>query len=103
MPRLPPARFGTQLNYSLGIFSTYLRVFHGTEQDNPGANELSTDAWTRLDAALHWRVPTRAGEFTAYFKGNNLTDAEIRNSTSFLRNVAPEPGRGFEIGLRYAL
>ena len=103
VPRLPPARFGTQLNYSLGIFSTYLRVFHGTEQDNPGANELSTDAWTRLDAALHWRVPTRAGEFTAYFKGNNLTDAEIRNSTSFLRNVAPEPGRGFEIGLRYAL
>lgn len=103
VPRLPPARIGTQLNYVLGNFSTYVRVFHGTEQDNPGANELPTDAWTRLDAALYWRIPTGSGALTAFVKGNNLTNAEIRNSASFLRDVAPEPGRGFELGLRYEL
>jgi iron complex outermembrane receptor protein len=32
--------------------------------------------------------------------GNTLFDDNIRNSTSYLRNFAPEPGRGAEIGVR---
>jgi iron complex outermembrane receptor protein len=31
----------------------------------------------------------------------NLADEEIRLSTSFLRDVAPEAGRSVEAGLRY--
>jgi len=39
-----------------------------------------------------------AGEL--YFNVRNLTNAEIRNSTSFLRNYASEPGRAVELALR---
>ena len=35
-----------------------------------------------------------------FAKGNNLLNQTIRNSTSFLRNFAPEPGRGVEVGVR---
>jgi iron complex outermembrane receptor protein len=36
-----------------------------------------------------------------YAKGTNLLDEEIRNHTSFLKNFAPEAGRGVRIGIRY--
>ena len=35
-----------------------------------------------------------------FASGNNLLNDNIRNSTSYLRNFAPEPGRGAEIGVR---
>lgn len=102
VPRVTPARLGAQLNYSVSKWNTYVRVHHGFEQNNPGENELPTDAWTRVDAAVYLTLPTGAGDVTLFLKGNNLTNAEIRNSTSFLRNYAPEPGRGAELGLRYS-
>jgi len=33
-------------------------------------------------------------------KGNNLLNQTVRNSTSFLKAVAPEPGIGAEIGVK---
>jgi len=35
-----------------------------------------------------------------FVKANNLLNETIRNSTSFLKEVAPEPGRGAEVGIR---
>ncbi|WP_332310060.1 hypothetical protein [Methylomonas lenta] len=35
-----------------------------------------------------------------FAKGNNLLNKNIRNSTSYLRNFAPEAGRGAEVGFR---
>jgi iron complex outermembrane receptor protein len=35
-----------------------------------------------------------------FARGNNLLDQSIRNATSFLRSIAPEPGIGGEIGVR---
>ncbi|MDA1342792.1 MAG: hypothetical protein O2966_02715 [Proteobacteria bacterium] len=39
-------------------------------------------------------------EILLFAKGKNLLDKNIRNSTSHLRNFAPEPGHSAEIGLR---
>ena len=53
-------------------------------------------------------VQTRQGDATfkgyeakllVFVKGNNLLNQNIRNSTSYLRNWAPEPGRGAEVGV----
>jgi len=35
--------------------------------------------------------------------GRNLGNAQVRNSASFLRNYAPEPGRLVQIGLQATL
>lgn len=101
VPRLPPATLGSQLNYSVDAWSFYLRGTHGFEQDKPGENETPTDAWTRVDAAAYVNIGLQDSLLTVFVKGNNLTNAEIRNSVSFLRDLAPAPGRGFELGLRY--
>jgi hypothetical protein len=39
-------------------------------------------------------------EILLYAKAKNLLNENIRNSTSYLRNFAPEPGRSAEIEIR---
>ena len=72
-------------------------------QDEPGFNETETAGYWLLNTSASYKLA--AGDRTDLFffvKGNNLLDQEIRNSTSFLRNVAPEAARGVELGLRVA-
>lgn len=65
-------------------------------------------AWERSKyARLHFFEPQHrlqgynphGADVLLFAKGNNLLDENIRNSTSFLRNFAPESGRGAEIGV----
>jgi len=39
-------------------------------------------------------------EVLLFAKGKNMLNENIRNSTSYLRNFAPEPGRSAELGIR---
>ena len=41
-----------------------------------------------------------SSKFVVFAKANNLLDQTIRQSVSYLRNIAPAAGRGFEIGIR---
>jgi len=45
-------------------------------------------------------LDVHGADVMVFAKANNLLDENIRNSTSYLRNFAPEPGRGAEIGFR---
>ncbi len=99
VPRMPPARLGAQFNIDLHNWSGFVRVHHGFEQDKPGANETPTAAYTRVDAGLFYSVNLPSSTWQIFLKGNNLGNAEIRSSTSYLRDFAPEPGRGLELGL----
>lgn len=101
VPRLPPLRYGLQLDYGHRAWAGHLRLTRAEAQNNPGNNESPTDGYLLLDAALNYQF--KAGSYADllfFIKGNNLLDEEIRNAASFLRNVAPEPGRGVEFGLR---
>lgn len=101
VPQMPPLRWGFQVDYVLGEWSSNLRLTRGEAQDHPGVNEANTPDYVRLDLATHYHVEDFHGaEVMLYAKGNNLLDENIRNSTSFLRNLAPESGIGAEIGVR---
>lgn len=99
VPRLPPARVGVNADYNWQNALAGISLTHGFEQDRPGINEAPTQSYTRVDIHLSYSQ----GPWTAFAKGNNLGDEEIRNATSFLRELAPEPGRSWVIGLRYNL
>jgi iron complex outermembrane receptor protein len=49
-----------------------------------------------------YRLPLAGGELVSFVTLNNVGDEEIRLSTSFLRDVAPEAGRAIEAGIRYS-
>ncbi|CAL1241310.1 TonB-dependent receptor [Candidatus Methylocalor cossyra] len=102
VPRLPPLRYGLQLDYAYGNhWSAFLRLTRGERQDHPGANDSPTPGYVLLNLGLQYE--TRAfqdAKLLVFAMANNLLDENIRNSTSYLRNFAPEPGRGAELGLR---
>ncbi len=100
VPRLPPYRLGIGLGYARGGFDAELRTVHAAEQDDPGAHESVTDSYQRFDASASYRWSAGALEYLLFARGKNLGDEDIRNSSSLLRDVAPEPGRSLEVGLR---
>jgi len=38
---------------------------------------------------------------TVSLRGRNLTDAEIREHASYLKDIAPSPGRSVSLGLAF--
>ena len=102
VPRMPPQRIGSRLQIEGRQLSAYLSVVDAAEQDKPGLNEFETDGYTRWDAGVSYRVETASTqEYLLFLRAKNLSDEEIRNSTSFLRDVAPESGRSIEAGIRF--
>lgn len=101
VPQQPPLRWGFQLDYLLDELSTSFVLTRGEQQNLPGAFESNTSDYTLLNLSAHYHITELFGNDVMVFaKANNLLNENIRNSTSFLRNFAPEPGRGIVFGVR---
>ncbi len=103
VPRLPPLRVGARLSWSGDALGAWISVLEAADQENPGDFETETDGYTRWDAGVDYRWQLAGGrEVLAFLKWKNIGDDEIRLSTSFLRNYAPEAGASLEAGLRFS-
>jgi iron complex outermembrane receptor protein len=101
VPRMPPLRFGFQIDHTKGEWNTNLRLTRGEAQTHSGDNDTATDGYLLLSLGTQYQVlDLRGADVMVFAKANNLLNENIRNSTSYLRNFAPEPGRGAEIGFR---
>lgn len=101
VPRMPPLRYGAELGYGNSTWNTSLRYTRADAQHHPGRNETPTDSYHLLTATADYQITmSKWGNLWLFAKGHNLLNEEIRNSVSFLRNFAPEPGRSFILGAR---
>lgn len=103
VPRLPPYRIGVSLHGHHGLYSGNLSLTHAARQDRVGSSfETETAGYNLLNADLSYAIPQRIGFGRAnlFLRGTNLLDNDIRHSTSFIKDVAPAPGRGGVIGIR---
>lgn len=101
VPRLPPLRFGAEIGVQRTQWHGALRYTHALRQNRPGLFETTTPGFHRLDldVTYDWILANRR-KILLFSKASNMTNSVIRNSTSFLRNFAPEPGFSFELGFR---
>lgn len=101
VPRIPPLRYGVELSVENFKWNTRLRYARSERQTRSGEFESKTQANNvlNLTADYLWN-DSDLGEIWVFTKATNLLDEEIRNSVSFLRSFAPEPGFGFVIGFR---
>jgi len=101
VPFMPPLRYGLQLDYAKDKWSTFFRVTRGEAQDYAAENETDTPGWVLMNVGVQYEAKTYAdSKLLFYLRGNNLLDQNIRNSTSYLKNFAPEPGRGVQLGFQ---
>ncbi len=100
LPRTPPLRVGTSLNYQSGGLSGELGVTWYDEQDQVAPLETPTDGYTLLNASMQYELRRGGIDWILFARGDNLTDQEARVHTSFLKDQAPLPGRNITLGVR---
>ncbi|RZA04953.1 MAG: TonB-dependent receptor, partial [Moraxellaceae bacterium] len=100
LPRISPPRFGSSLDFDSGRWNANLSVINTAEQSHAGENESKTDSYMRIDARVGYTIKSDHAEYLVFLKGTNLLDEEIRNASSYLRDIAPEGGRGIQAGIR---
>jgi len=108
LPRMSPTRLGVDLGWRAPSGSATLFVTRVFEQDRvcsfdlrDGRPEPSTAGYTRIDLGAAYRFASVP--LTLFVQGRNLTNEDIRIHTSYLKDLAPPPGRSWFLGLRAAL
>ena len=100
LPRTPPLRFGTEFSYQTENLTANIHVTRYQEQDRIAQEETTTDGYTLVDASISYDLSVLNQDLSLYLKGTNLTDTEARVHSSFLKDIAPRPGRSFALGVR---
>ena len=88
------------MRYESNGWEAEVDISHYFEQDKTAQFETTTDAYTLIDAELAYTFVRSSKNLTIYLKGRNLGDEKARVHSSFLKDLAPLPGRGFSIGIR---
>ena len=98
--RVPPWSVTGRAVFEGGWFTGKLELRHVAEQDRVAEFELPTDSYQMLNASLT-ATPFEDKNLKLFVEGRNLNDAEAREHASFLKDLAPLPGRSFRIGAGY--
>ncbi|MEE2848925.1 MAG: TonB-dependent receptor [Pseudomonadota bacterium] len=99
--RIPPYSVTGRLAWTSTRFDASAEVRHVGEQDRVADEfELPTDDYTLVNAAVAVR-PFAQQNVTLFAEARNLTDEEAREHVSFLKDIAPLPGRNLRVGVAY--
>ncbi len=100
VPRIPAFRMIGGIEASGGAFGGRLEAEHVTRQTRIATFETETPAYTLINASVNWRPFGADNGTTVSLSANNIFDVEARRHSSFLKDVAPLPGRDFRLSLR---
>jgi iron complex outermembrane recepter protein len=99
--RIPPYSVTGRLAWTSTKFDASAEVRHVGEQDRVANEfELPTDDYTLVNASVAVR-PFSQQNVTLFAEARNLTNEEAREHVSFLKDIAPLPGRNLRVGVAY--
>jgi Outer membrane receptor proteins, mostly Fe transport len=91
LPRIPPFRVGGGVSYGTGLVKARAGVTRVATQSRVAPLETPTPGYTLVDASVSYRLFTGAMLHDLTLAASNLTNAEARVHSSFLKDVAPSP------------
>ncbi len=101
LPRIPPMRIGLRADYETGPWAGGVLLRRAFNQDRTDTFETETSGYTELSLNLERGFDLGDGRrLTAFVRADNLLNEDIRHHTSFLKEIAPLPGRSATIGAR---
>ena len=98
LPRIPPLRGTLQLDIPYGDFTVSPQLMYAARQDAIFRGETETDGYSVLNVLASYTWSRRHVAHVLTFTGYNLTNTLYRNHTSFIKDLAPEMGRGIRVG-----
>ena len=93
LPRIPPFRVGGRLRYNGGTIRADIGLTQVGNQTHVAPMEEESEGYSMLEMSLGYRLFTGGVTHDFLIRGSNLTNTEARNHTSFLKELAPLPGR----------
>jgi iron complex outermembrane receptor protein len=103
LPRIPPVRYSARLNYEDGHWQAVIEVRHSARQSRVADTETTTGGSTLINTSVSYLIPTARVTYEFFVRGRNLTNRTVREHTSFLKDFAPQAGRGVIGGIRLSL
>ena len=100
LPRIPPGRLTAGLFWANAGWSAGAECKWTLAQNRVAANESRSDGYTMVSAHLTRTLNVGRTNWEIFVRGTNLTNEEARPHTSFVKNLAPLPGRGAVAGVR---
>lgn len=99
LPRIAPMRIGAGFDYQFDRLHGNFDVLHAFKQDRLADQELSTSAYTLVNATLSYQFKS-AFHLEGFAKARNLLNEDIRDHSSYLKEIAPMGGRSLLLGVR---
>lgn len=107
LPFIPPFRFRSRFSYAWKSLQAGVEILRANAQNRlaPGGlptspTSIPTPGYTMLNMWLTYNLKTGPVSWDLLLKGNNLNNTTARESTSFLKDIAPLPGAGISGGVR---
>lgn len=100
VPRIPPLRSIIGLEATSSHFDLTGEIEIAAKQNRTAGFELPTDAYQVLNFGAVFRPLGEERGVAIRLRAENVTDEEARQHTSFLKDVAPLPGRNFIISVQ---
>ena len=101
LPRIPPARARLGLDYHYNALSVRPEIVFAGRQDKISPLETETAGYGLFNVAASYTVGSSHYAHIFTVNAANLTDKLYRNHLSFIKNLAPEPGRGIRFGYTF--
>lgn len=95
--RIPPARAKVGLDFNYKNLNVKPEVIFAASQDRVFPLETPTDGYTLLNVAGSYVIAQQHFAHIFTFNAFNLTNELYRNHVSFIKDFAPEVGRGLRV------
>lgn len=102
LPRIPAARVAVGALWVTERWSLGAEVQRTFTQERTAPGESPSAGYGRLGAHVTRVLATGRVRTEVFLRGSNLTDREARPHPSFLKELAPLPGRSLTAGVRLA-
>ena len=97
LPRIPPLQGSVSLNLPYRRLSITPKLRFASRQDKVFKNETETGGYTTIDVVGSYVWPRQNLVHAINLSGFNLTNTLYRNHSSFIKDRAPEIGRGVKM------
>jgi iron complex outermembrane recepter protein len=99
LPRISPLKVRVALDWRLRPWHVGTDLLLIAKQTNSTPEEGDTDGYALLGFTVGYRLSTSFVTYDFFVRASNLLDEEARAHTSFLKDIAPLPGRAFTAGV----
>jgi len=97
LPRIPPFHGRVAFEFRAGSFSFSPEAVFSSKQSDVFRDETPTAGWATFNVGGAWQRSGSHGAHLVAVQAYNLTNETYRLHTSFLKDLAPEMGRGVKV------